>query len=144
VVSARPDIALAANAEGVHLPAAGLPVAAVRRWIGDGLLLGVSTHRVVEVEAARLAGADYVLFGPIYPTPSKPGWVGGDRLAELERAAALGLPVLAIGGVTIARLGELAGAGAAGVAGIRIFRRREELQELTAEARLRFRARQRR
>jgi thiamine-phosphate pyrophosphorylase len=134
LVSARADVALAAGADGVHLPAAGLAAERVRRWVGRRLLLGVSTHRVEEVAAAREAGADYVVFGPVYPTPSKPGWVEGNRLAELERAAALGPPVLAIGGVTIDRLGELARAGAAGAAGIRAFQEPAALPELAAEA----------
>jgi len=138
LVGARADIALAAGADGVHLPAAGVGAERVRRWAGRRLLLGVSTHRVEEVAAAREAGADYVVFGPVYPTPSKPGWVEGDRLAELERAAAHGLPVLAIGGVTIDRLGELARAGAAGAAGIRAFQESAALPELAMEAARRF------
>lgn len=138
LVSSRADIALAAGADGVHLPAAGVGADRVRRWAGRRLLLGVSTHRVEEVAAAREAGADYVVFGPVYPTPSKPGWVEGHRLAELERAAALGLPVLAIGGVTIHRLGELARAGAAGAAGIRAFQEPAALPELAQEAARRF------
>lgn len=144
LVNARADIALAAGADGVHLPAAGLEVARVRRWIGEDLALGVSTHRVEEVAAARDVGADYAVFGPVYPTPSKPGRVAGDRLDELERAAALGLPVLAIGGVTIGRLGALARAGAAGAAGIRVFQQVAGLAELAAEARRLFGAREER
>lgn len=139
LVNGRADIALAAGADGVHLPAAGIEARAVAAWAGDRLLIGVSTHTVAEVDAARRAGADYAVFGPIWATPSKPGWrPEGDRLRELARAAAYGLPVLAIGGVTIERLGELAAAGAAGVAGIRAFQRQEELPELVAEARRRF------
>ncbi|MEZ5333189.1 MAG: thiamine phosphate synthase [Thermoanaerobaculia bacterium] len=139
LVNGRPDVALAAGADGVHLPAAGLEAGAVAGWVGTRLLVGVSTHAVEEVAAARRAGAAYVVFGPIWPTPSKPGWrPAGDRLEELARAAAVGLPVLAIGGVTIDRLGELAAAGAAGVAGIRVFGRPEALPELVAEAGRRF------
>lgn len=134
LVNARADVALAAGADGVHLPAAGLDAARVRAWVGERLLVGVSTHRVEEVAAAHAAGADYAVFGPVYPTPSKPGRVDGDRLAELERAAALGLPVLAVGGVTIDRLGELAATGAAGAAGIRVFRQLEALPALARAA----------
>lgn len=141
-VNARADVALAAGADGVHLPAAGLEVARVREWVGDRLALGVSTHAVEEVAAAREAGADYALFGPVYPTPSKPGRVAGDRLDELERAAALGLPVLAIGGVTIERLAAVARAGATGAAGIRVFQEVPALPELAAEARRRFGSRE--
>ena len=124
LVNGRLDIALAAGADGAHLPADGPPVAALRARFGPGVLLGVSTHRVEEVERARRGGADYVTFGPVYPTPGKarfgppPGLDGSGGLAA---AAAVGIPVYALGGVTLDRLGEVASAGAAGVAGIRLF-----------------------
>lgn len=118
LINGRPDVALAAGADGVHLPVAGLPVAAVTgRW-GRRLLVGVSAHRVDEVEAARRDGAAYALFGPVFATPAKPAAAGLDRLAA---AAAAGLPVIAVGGVTAERLPDLAIAGAAGAAGIRCF-----------------------
>jgi thiamine-phosphate pyrophosphorylase len=118
LINGRPDIALAAGADGVHLPVAGLPVAAVAgRW-GRRLLVGVSAHRVDEVEAARRDGAAYALFGPVFATPSKPAAAGLDRLVA---ATAMGLPVIAVGGVTAERLPDLAAAGAAGAAGIRCF-----------------------
>lgn len=118
LINGRPDVAIAAGADGVHLPSSGLPVAAVAgRW-GARLLVGVSTHRLDEVSAARRAGAHYALFGPVYATPSKPRPTGLERLAE---AASLGLPVIAVGGVTAERLGALAAAGAVGAAGIRCF-----------------------
>jgi thiamine-phosphate pyrophosphorylase len=119
VVNRRLDLALAAGADGVHLPADGLPVAALRRRFGRGVLIGVSTHRPDEVERARDAGADYAVYGPVFPTPGKPGAPAG--LEGLGRAAGLGLPVLALGGVDAGRLAEVAAAGAAGVAGIRAF-----------------------
>lgn len=121
LINGRPDIALAAGADGVHLPAAGLPAAAVRRRWGERLLIGVSTHGIAEVEAARRAGADYVTFGPVYPTPFKAAYGPPAGLDALRRAAAVGIPVLALGGVTPGRLPELAAAGAAGAAGIRCF-----------------------
>jgi len=121
LVNGRPDVALAAGADGVHLPADGLPAAAVRRRWGARLVIGVSTHRVAEVEAALAAGADYVTFGPVYPTPSKARLGPAAGLDALRRAAAVGIPVVALGGVTAERLPELAAAGAAGAAGIRCF-----------------------
>ncbi|MFQ5350231.1 MAG: thiamine phosphate synthase, partial [Thermoanaerobaculia bacterium] len=71
LVNGRADVAVAASAAGVHLPTSGLPVVALRRRLGEGFLIGRSTHTLEEVEAAALAGADYVTFGPVYPTPSK-------------------------------------------------------------------------
>lgn len=124
LINGRLDVALAAGADGVHLPAAGLPAEPLRRRFGPGLLIGVSTHSVTEVAAAREAGADYVTYGPVWPTPSKPGLRDVPGLEGLERAASLGLPVLALGGVDdLERLGRALAAGAHGAAGIRAFRR---------------------
>jgi thiamine-phosphate pyrophosphorylase len=117
LVNGRLDIALAAGADGVHLPADGVPTAALRARFVD-VLIGRSTHTVEEVERARDEGADYVTFGPVYPTPGKGAPVG---LAELARAVAAGLPVYALGGVTLGHFDELAAVGAAGIAAIRLF-----------------------
>jgi thiamine-phosphate pyrophosphorylase len=124
LVNGRLDIALAAGADGAHLPADGLSVAALRARFGPDVFLGVSTHRVEEVERALQGGADYVTFGPVYPTPGKDRFgppPGLDGPGGLAAAAAVSIPVYALGGVTLDRLGEVASAGAAGVAGIRLF-----------------------
>lgn len=125
LVNGRLDLALSAGADGVHLPSDGVPVAALRRRFGREVLIGISTHRVEEVLRAREEGADYATFGPVWETPGKGAPVG---VGELARAAAAGLPVLALGGVTIERFGEVAAAGAAGVAAIRLFQRPPELR----------------
>jgi len=138
LVNGRPDVALVAEADGVHLPADGLPVAVARRLaarLGRELLVGRSTHRPDEVAAARDEGADYVTFGPVYPTPSKAAYGEPPGLAGLSRAVALGLPVLALGGVSASRLGEVAAAGAAGAAGIRMFLDPGRAAEVVAAAR---------
>lgn len=132
LVNGRADVALAAGADGVHLPSDGVPVAALRRRFGRALLLGVSTHRVEEVERARDEGADYATFGPVWETPGKGPATG---VAALARAAATGLPVHALGGVTIGRFGEVAAAGAAGVAAIRLFQQPPEIREAVEAAR---------
>ena len=98
LLSARPDLAIAAEADGVHLPAAGLPIAPVRRRWGGRLLIGRSTHSPAEVEHAAKEGADYVTFGPVYPTPSKAAFGPPRGLGELARASRWGIPVLALGG----------------------------------------------
>lgn len=116
----RADVAVAAGADGVHLPSAGLPPDVARRLVGPDRLVGVSTHSAAEAEAAERGGADFVLFGPVYDTPSKRPYGpprGLEALAEVCRR--LRIPVLAVGGVTAARVGELRAAGAAGVAVIR-------------------------
>ena len=126
LVNRRVDVAIAAGADGVHLPADGVPVVPLRRRFGAGLLIGRSTHHPDEVAAARRDGADYATFGPIFPTPGKELYGPPPGLPGLRRAtvAAPGFPVLALGGLTDDRpaaLDAVAAAGAAGVAGIRAF-----------------------
>ncbi len=135
LVNGRADVALAAGCAGVHLTSTGLPVAALRRRFGDRLLIGRSTHRPEEVEAARRAGADYVVFGPVFPTPSKAPHGEPPGLPGLRRATACGLPVLAIGGIGPDRMAEVAAAGAAGVAGIRAFFEPETVARMAGIAR---------
>lgn len=134
LVNRRVDLALASGADGVHLPADGLAVAALRRRFGDRLLIGRSTHSPEEVAIAAREGADYVTFGPVYPTPSKARYGDPPGLAALRRAVDLGIPVLALGGVTIERLAETATAGASGIAAIRLFHEMNRLQQLIEEA----------
>lgn len=140
LVNGRLDIACAAGADGAHLPADGLPLPPLRARFGPRPLLGRSTHTLDEVERARDEGADYVLFGPVWETPGKGAPQG---LAALRRAAAYGLPVLALGGITIERIPEVAEAGAAGAAGIRLFQREEEFPAVVDAARRAFAAAQR-
>ena len=110
------DTALAAEVgAGVHL-GAGADVAAARRTLGPGGLIGVSAHALGEVRAARAGGADYATLSPVFASPSKPGYGPALGLAALRAAADLGLPVLALGGVTAASTRDCLGAGAAGVA----------------------------
>ncbi len=113
-VNDRLDVALAADADGVHLPANGLPPAVVRPLAG-GRWIGASVHSLGELERAR--GADFVVFGPVYETPSKRAFgppQGLQRLAEIARRASV--PVVAVGGIVPERVGEVIAAGAAGVA----------------------------
>ena len=97
LVNDRADVALAAGADGVHLPARGLPVADARALVG-GRLVGVSTHSEDEAIAAARAGADYAVFGPVWPTGDKGPAVGLDALARVVRACAP-MPLFALGGV---------------------------------------------
>lgn len=138
LINGRLDIALAAGADGAHLPADGPPAAALRARFGPDVLLGVSTHSLEEVEQARRDGADYVTFGPVYATPSKARFGSPVGLAALRRAAAVGIPVYALGGVTLDRLGETASAGAAGVAGIRLFQPPFDLETVLRSVRQSF------
>jgi thiamine-phosphate pyrophosphorylase len=120
LVNDRVDVTLAVDADGVHLPEAGLPPAAARALVGPDRLLGVSTHSTAAVEAAQEGGADFVLFGPVYDTPHKRTWGAPQGVSALAAACRRArVPVLAIGGVTADRVPELSDAGAVGVAVIR-------------------------
>lgn len=121
LVNGRFDLAVASRADGVQLPAAGVPARRVREELGAGWLVGVSTHSPQEVQAAREAGADYAIFGPVYRTPSKPAAVEPQGTAGLAAAiqAAAGLPLLAIGGYTAERATQARQLGAHGVAVVR-------------------------
>jgi thiamine-phosphate diphosphorylase len=140
LINGRADIAQAARADGVHLPADGLPADALRARFGANLLLGVSTHTVQEVEIACQAGADYAVFGPVYATPGKTALAPSTAIAQLAAAvrAAAGTPVYALGGVTLDRFAEVAAAGAAGVAAIRLFQPLAGLQRVVEAARQHF------
>lgn len=116
LVSARIDVALAADADGVHLPQNDLPAGVARALLGDRLL-GVSCHSAAEVDAAVAGGADYVTFGPVYDTPSKRSYgppVGLEALAAV--CAACGVPVLGLGGIDLKTGAAVLDAGAHGLA----------------------------
>lgn len=120
VVNDRVDVALAAGAHAVHLGGRSLPLAEARRLLGPGRRLGISVHAEEEARNAAGEGTDWVFAGTIYATPSHPGRGGrGPSFLGRVAAAAPGVPVLAIGGVTEARVGDVVRAGAWGVAVIR-------------------------
>ena len=119
IVNERADVAVAAGADGVHLRASGPPVADVRAIVPAGFVIGRSAHSDQEID--RAAGADYLIFGTVFATSSKPG-VEGQGLDALRRAVErFGGPVLAIGGVTAAAVPDVLSTGAAGYAGIGMF-----------------------
>jgi thiamine-phosphate pyrophosphorylase len=110
-------VALAVDADGVHLTTTSLPASVARRLLGPDRLLGVSTHNLAEAQAAAEEGADFVVFGPVFFTPSKAPYgqpIGLDALRTVR--AALGLPILAIGGIKKANLDQVIAAGADGIA----------------------------
>jgi thiamine-phosphate pyrophosphorylase len=115
-VSGRPDIAAASGAHGVQLGAGDLTPADARRVLLHGWI-GRSVHSADEARTAVKEGADFLVVGSIYETPSHPGVAAGIGL--LHEAAGLGRPVIAIGGITPERVPELKAAGAYGVAAIR-------------------------
>ena len=121
LVNDRVDVALAAGADGVHLAARSLPPAEVRRiWPrGQRGLIGVSVHSVEEAVQAAAGGADYVTFGHVFPTGSKPGVPSRGVEALAAVVAAVDVPVLAIGGIAAANVEAVLRTGCTGVALIR-------------------------
>lgn len=126
------DVALAERADGVHLGENSLPLAEAKRLlkispasqavVPKGFLVGVSCHSLEAAQSPAAAGADYIFFGPVFFTPSKASFgapQGLDRLAEVCRSVSI--PVLAIGGITLANAASCFDAGAAGIAAIRLF-----------------------
>jgi len=122
LVNDRPDVAVAVEADGVHLGQDDLPVVAARRVLGPDRLIGVSTHSLDEARAAAAAGADYIGVGPVYATTSKANALE-PRGLELVRAvrAAVGCPIVAIGGITPETAPLVRAAGADAVAMIGAF-----------------------
>lgn len=117
IVNDRADVAVAAGADGVHVGAQDLPVAAVRRVVGPDLLVGATARDAAEATRAEADGADYLGVGPLYASATKTGLPdpgGPARVAVVTEV--VGLPVLGIAGVTPARVPEVLAAGAHGVA----------------------------
>jgi thiamine-phosphate pyrophosphorylase len=117
-VNGRVDVALACGAEGVHLPADGLAPADVRA-LAPQLTIAASTHNPIEVTTAAAAGVDFVVFGPVFETPSKRGLVATRGLEGVREATNRKVPVLALGGITAENAEACLAAGASGVACIR-------------------------
>jgi thiamine-phosphate pyrophosphorylase len=126
-------LAKAANADGVHLSARSNSIVA-RKMLGADKLIGVSIHTVTEAEAIDPGVVDYVIAGPAFETPSKPGYgpeIGRKGLAEIAVAARV--PVLAIGGINATRAAEVLATGAAGIAVMGgIMRAADPRQEMAA------------
>jgi thiamine-phosphate pyrophosphorylase len=117
LINDRADVALASGADGVQRTHASLPVSALRAIGPVGFLIGASAHSTAEAREAAEQGADFVVFGPVYETPSKRRYGPPQGLAALEAAAAaVPCPVLAVGGITPARVPEVLATGAIGVA----------------------------
>jgi thiamine-phosphate pyrophosphorylase len=134
LVNDRLDVAMAAGADGVHLRASSIPAREVRAVAAktglDDFLIGVSTHSVVEAKSAEEGGADFIVCGPVYDTPSKRVFgppLGLDVFAEILNAVET--PVLAIGGINLSNYREPLRRGAAGVAAIGLFADVENLEQ---------------
>ena len=117
IVNDRVDVALAVGADAVQRTSTSLPIEDIRAIADKRLRIGVSVHSLEEAVEAELKGADWVVFGPVYDTPSKRAYGPPQGVARLERVAAtVRLPVIAIGGINPERVREVQQGGARGVA----------------------------
>ncbi len=142
IVNDRPDVAVEAGADGVHVGQEDMPVAAVRELVGDGMLIGLSTHRPAEIDAAGAAEPpsgrpDYIGVGPIYETPTKPGrqavGLGLVRYAAVHAT----MPFFAIGGLETGNVREVLAAGAERVCVLRAIAEAEDPERAARELRAR-------
>lgn len=137
----RLDVALAERAGGVHLGEKSLPLSEAKRLAGSGhdredFFIGVSCHSLQAAKTAASGGADYLFFGPVFATPSKAAFgapQGLERFAEVCHA--VGIPVLAIGGITLANAADCLAAGASGIAAIRLFQDARDMSSLVQSLR---------
>jgi thiamine-phosphate pyrophosphorylase len=134
LINDRIDVALALEGVGVNLRSNSLPVSVARQLLGARRLLGISVHAVEEAVQAELQGADYVILGPIYETPSKQMFGPPLGIHTLEKACRLvRIPIIGIGGVTVARAREMRRAGAFGVAVITAILGAADVESATRE-----------
>jgi thiamine-phosphate pyrophosphorylase len=117
LINDRIDIALAIDADGVHLSTASIPIESARALLGRQQLLGASTHSLEEAQEAERSGADFVVFGPVYFTPSKASYGSSQGLAALKKVVEkLSLPIYAIGGIKPENIADTRRTGVRGVA----------------------------
>ena len=117
IVNDRCDVALAVEADGVHLGQSDLPIELARTVVGEHGLIGISTHTPEQVVEATAQGADYLGFGPLFPTSTKKDHEAVVGIQGMNRIRSLtDLPVFGIGGITTESVPEIIEAGASGVA----------------------------
>lgn len=136
IVNDRVDVALAVDADGVHVGQDDLPATLARKLIGRGKILGVSAENVEQARAAMADGADYVGASPIFATPTKPDAPAPMGVQGLEKMArAIAIPLVAIGGVNAANAASMIRAGAAGVAVVSAIVNAEDVEAAARELR---------
>jgi thiamine-phosphate pyrophosphorylase len=132
LINDRLDVALACGADGVHLPSNRPPVSTYRSIVPPGFIISVACHTQGDVERAAGEGADFAVLAPIFATPGKGPPIGLDAL---QRASRVGVPVLALGGITPENAALCRDAGAAGIAAIRLFEDAPDFAALLSQLR---------
>ena len=115
-INDRVDVAVAVDADGVHLGTQSMPPEGARKVVGRGMLIGVSTHSLDEAKAAEAGGADFITYGPIFETPSKANHgspVGIDAIKYIK--SGVGIPIYALGGIKSGVIGQILASGAYGI-----------------------------
>lgn len=135
LVHERLDVAMASGALGAHLTRESIPGGPAKGLLGKDCVLGFSVHTPEQAEAAAREQADYVMFGHIYESESHSGQPGRGLQALREVVEAISLPVIAVGGITAARVDEVLAAGASGIAVIRAISRAADPEAATRELR---------
>jgi thiamine-phosphate pyrophosphorylase len=132
LVNDRADIALAANADGVHLTRTSLSAAIIRRSFPRDFIVGVSAHTIEKAEIAKRHGANFVTFSPIFSSPGKGDSQGVEKLKELCKRLKP-FPVVALGGIDETNFAEVLAAGASGFAAIRFLNKEKNLKKIAAD-----------
>jgi thiamine-phosphate pyrophosphorylase len=133
-INDRVDVAMAVNADGVHLGGSSMPALAARKAAGEGMLIGVSAHNVTEARKAEEEGADFVTLGPVFATPSKLKYGKPLGLALLmEVSAKISIPVFGIGGIKKEVVKDTLDSGASGIALISAILGSEDIKSNTEE-----------
>jgi thiamine-phosphate pyrophosphorylase len=130
-INDRVDIAIAVDADGVHLGHQSMPPEPVRKLVGKRMLIGVSTHNQAEAKTAEESGADFITFGPVFVTPSKMQYgapAGAEALGEVKKRA--GIPVFGLGGIRLDNIPEIMRTGADGVAMISAIFAAEDIKKV--------------
>ena len=135
LVNDRVDVAIAARADGVHLPANSVPIEVVRRSVPKTFLIGLSAHSENDVSTSSANSADFVVLGPVYPTPGKGKPLGLYKFETIVNGHAE-LPILGLGGIEESNFQVVLGAGAAGFAAIRFLNNDRNLEMVSRELNL--------
>ncbi len=135
LISSRADVALACGVHGVHLPANDLSASEIRAifmWASASApVIGVSAHSIAEVSSAETDGADFAVFAPVFEKAGESNPKGLEQLRKAcyrTKTSSASMPVLALGGITLANAPQCLEAGAAGIAAIRLFQQNDVYQ----------------